>query len=209
VTTAIVPAAGSSSRMGRPKLLLPFRDTTVAGALLASLRQGGIDRVVVVAAAGDGAVESWARAEGAVVAHNDHPERGMLSSVLAGIDAIGGAGALAAAGDAVLVTPADLPSLSPATVRALLLLLERGGAALAVPTHDGKRGHPLAIAAALLPEVATLDPAIGLRQILERHPVSELAVDDRGVIADVDTPADYDALDRLDPADRGREPRPV
>jgi CTP:molybdopterin cytidylyltransferase MocA len=201
VTTAIVPAAGSSSRMGRPKLLLPFRDTTVAGALVASLRQGGVDRVVVVAAAGDAAIESWARAQGAIVAHNPRPERGMLSSVLAGIEAAGGAATLAAAGEPILVTPADLPALSPATVRALLAAIARGEVPLAVPAHRGKRGHPLAIAAALLPEIATLDPAVGLRQILERHPVRELPVDDRGVIADVDTPADYEALDAADELD--------
>ena len=91
MTSAIVPAAGSSSRMGRPKLLLPYRDTTVAGALLATLRRAGVERIVLVAAAADAALQAWARDAGVTVAVNEQPERGMLSSILAGLDALGGA----------------------------------------------------------------------------------------------------------------------
>jgi molybdenum cofactor cytidylyltransferase len=182
--------------MGRPKLLLPFGETTVAGALLASLREAGVERIAVVIAPGDETLRSWAHAAGAEVAVNDHPERGMLSSIVAGLEALGGAAAIAAAGEALLVTPADLPALLPATVRRLLATLESGGAPLAVPAYRGKRGHPLAIAARLAPEIPALDPAVGLRQLLERHAVAELATDDAGVVADVDTPADYSNLER-------------
>jgi molybdenum cofactor cytidylyltransferase len=194
MTYAIVPAAGSSRRMGRPKLLLPFGDSTVAQALLASLRRAGVERIVVVIAPGDQALWSSVRAAGVEVAVNERPERGMLSSILTGLEALGGPAALAAAGEPILVTPADLPAIDPATVRALIATLERGGALLAVPTYLGRRGHPLAVASELATEIAALDPAIGLRQLLERHPVTELAVDDRGVVADIDTPADYESL---------------
>jgi molybdenum cofactor cytidylyltransferase len=205
MTCAIVPAAGSSRRMGRPKLLLPFGRATVVEAVLATLRDAGVARTVVVIAAGDGALRSLARGAGAEVAVNHHPERGMLSSVVAGIEALGGAATLASAGDALLVTPADLPTLRPATVERLIASLEAGGAPLAVPTYLGKRGHPLALAAELLPEIAALDPGVGLRQLLDRHPVLELPVDDPGVVADVDTPAEYERL-RLAATDRGDAP---
>lgn len=195
---AIVPAAGSSTRMGRPKLLLPFRDTTVVGALLAALRDAGVERVVVVTASGDSALEALAREAGADVAVNEHPERGMLSSILAGLEQLGGAVTIAAAGEPLLITPADLPAIRPATIRALLGVLEPSGAQLAVPTYRGKRGHPLVIDAALVPAIATVDPSRGLRDLLEHHQVAELDVDDRGVIADVDTPADYATLNEND-----------
>jgi molybdenum cofactor cytidylyltransferase len=193
VTLAIVPAAGSSRRMGRPKLLLPFGDTTVAGSLLAALRRGGAGRIVVVIAPHDEALRANALAAGAEVAVNENPERGMLSSILAGVERLGGAAALAAAGEPLLITPADLPAIRPATILALIATLERG-ARLAVPTYRGKRGHPLAIDPALVPSIAAVDPNQGLRQLLDRHAVTELEVEDRGVIADVDTPADYATL---------------
>ena len=88
MTSAIVPAAGSSSRMGRPKLLLPYRDTTVAGALLDSSARGrrrahraggGRD--------GDAALRALgARRRASPSPSTSEPERGMLSSILAGLD---------------------------------------------------------------------------------------------------------------------------
>lgn len=194
MTSAIVPAAGASSRMGRPKLLLPYRDTTVAGALLDSLRAAGVERIVLVAAAGDEALRAWARGRNVTVAVNERPERGMLSSIVAGLDALGGGAAVEATGRPLLVTPADLPAIDPRTIRELVATLERAEAPLAVPTYRGKRGHPLAIAASVAGDIARLDPAIGLRQLLDRHPVLEIAVDDPAVVADVDTPADYELL---------------
>jgi molybdenum cofactor cytidylyltransferase len=180
--------------MGRPKLLLPYRDSTVAGALLESLRAAGVDRIVLVAAAGDATLQDWARGAGVMVAINEQPQRGMLSSILAGLDALGGASAVEAAGRPLLVSPADLPAIESSTIRDLVAALVRERASLAVPAYRGKRGHPLAIAAPVVTDLPTLDPAVGLRQLLDRHPVLELAVDDPAVIADVDTPGDYESL---------------
>jgi molybdenum cofactor cytidylyltransferase len=180
--------------MGRPKLLLPYRETTVAGALIDSLRRGGVERIVLVAAPGDAALQEWARARGIALAINEHPERGMLSSILAGLDALGGAEAIEASARPLLVTPADLPAIDPSTIRELVEALDRGPSPLAVPVYRGKRGHPIAIASSVVRDLPDLDPTIGLRQLLARHPVRELATDDPAVITDVDTPADYESL---------------
>ena len=189
---AIVPAAGASRRMGRPKPLLPWGDGTVVGSLVAALAAGGVAEVVLVVAPGDAELAAWGRREGLRVAVNPHPEEGMLSTVLAGLAALGGPDALAAAGRPLLVTPADLPALSPATVAAVLAALA-GGAPLAVPAHAGRRGHPLGIAPGRVPEIPGLDPAVGLRQLVERggDGVVEVPVDDPGAVGDLDTPEDY------------------
>jgi molybdenum cofactor cytidylyltransferase len=182
--------------MGRPKLLLPYGTSTILGSLAAALRAGGASPVVIVAAPGDVELHEWARAFGAVVAINPDPERGMLSSIREGIAALGGAAGLAQRGEVVLVAPADLPALRPATVAEVLWRRAAAGAPLAVPLYQGKRGHPLAIAPDLLPEIETLDLAIGLRELLERHASSvlEVPVDDPGAVRDVDTPEDYTEL---------------
>lgn len=192
---AVVPAAGASRRMGRPKLLLPFAGGTVLGGVVAALRSGGAGEVALVVAPGDEELSAWARERSLTLAVNPRPEDGMLSTIRAGLAALGGTAALAAAGRPILVTPADLPALSPATVRAVLAALA-AGAPLAVPLHRGRRGHPLGIAAPLLPEIDRLDPGVGLRQLLDRHAavVRELPVDDRGALEDVDTPEDYARL---------------
>jgi len=223
MAVAVVPAAGRSERMGRPKLLLPAGGgETVVGATIRPLVEGGVERVCVVVGpvvgpgAGPGGedrdaerLRDWALGRGFTVAVNPHPERGMLSSILEGLCALGGAETLAAAGQVLLVTPADLPGLRPSTVRAVLRARAAADAALAVPvvtlvaaadraSARGKRGHPLAIAPRLLTEVAELDLAVGLRQLLDRHPdeILEVPVDDPGCVHDVDTPEDYSRVVR-------------
>ena len=181
--------------MGRPKLLLAFEDTTLAGALIRALLRAGVERVVVVLAPGADELRSrLGGATGVEIVENPRPERGMLSSVLCGLEALGGAAAIAAAQEPVLVTPADLPAIQPATIRRLIAAVRDSGASLVVPTHRGKRGHPLAIAPCVLLDVPGLDPAAGLHQLLDRHPVMRLVVEDPGVLADVDTPAEYERL---------------
>ena len=196
MTSAVLPAAGASRRMGRPKLLLPYQDGTIAGSLVASLRVAGVERIVLVIAPGDEELRAWARDARLLVTVNPDPERGMLSSIREGIAALGGAAQMALRAETLLVSPADLPALRPETVAAVLRGVER--APLAVPVHRGRRGHPLAIAPRLIPEVEALDLAVGLRQLLDRHAaaVLEVEVDDPGAVEDVDTPEDYRRLTR-------------
>ena len=185
--------------MGRPKLLLPYGHETVLGAVVATLHAAGAAPVVVVAAAADAELRAWcavagrAAAAGLRLALNPAPERGMLSSILAGLAALGGAAALARGDTPLLICPGDLPALLPASVVEMLRRRLAAAAGLAVPLHRGRRGHPLAIAPALIPEIEQLDPERGLRQILDLHPgeLLEVEVDDPGCIVDLDTPADY------------------
>ena len=88
------------------------------------------------------------------------------------------------------------PALRPDTIRRVIAAL-RGGALLAQPRYEGRNGHPLGIAASLLPEIFTLDLARGLKQLRERHAAQlvELDVDDAGAVLDVDTPEDFRALE--------------
>ena len=62
--------------------------------------------------------------------------------------------------------------------------------------HQGQHGHPVIFARAVFPELRTADPAVGARQVLRRDParVCEVAVDDAGVLRDVDEPDDYRRL---------------
>lgn len=200
MAVAVLPAAGVSRRMGRPKLLLPFQGRPVVAGVTEALRQAGAEPIVLVTSAERTDVQDWARAAGLRVAINPAPERGMLSTVQAGIAALGGGDELARRGEVLLVAPADLPVLQAATVTELLRRQAAAGAPLAVPVIAGRRGHPLAIASELIPEIATLDLDVGLRQLLDRHAaeVLEVEVADPGAVEDVDTPRDYERL--LDPS---------
>lgn len=116
-----------------------------------------------------------------------YPE-GMLASIQAG--------AAAAPDDAewLLVALGDQPSLQPSTVRLLLAAAGNGDAGILVPSYGGRRGHPLLIHARYRGEIAELDPAVGLRELLRRHPnaVRHVDVEDDRVLSDMDTPEEYE-----------------
>lgn len=191
MTVAVLPGAGASRRMGRPKLLLPYRGGTLVGAVVEALRGGGVSTIVLVTSPEDEDLRAWAREAGVMTAVNPDPQRGMLSSIREGIAALG------RTGEILLVSPADLPALRSETVAALIQQMEETGAPLAVPVYQGKRGHPLAIAPTLIPEIDTLDPDVGLKQLRDRHEalLLEMEVEDPGVVQDVDTPEEYESLE--------------
>ena len=192
MSVALLPAAGASRRMGRPKLLLPVNGRPMVSGVVEALRGGGVREIVLVTASGDEALQTWARQNGVTVALNPDPNRGMLSTIQEGITALAGK----LAGEILLVSPADLPNLQPETVAELIRKMIETGAPLALPIYHGKRGHPLAIAPRLIPEIDTLDSKIGLKQLRDRHEAEllEIEVEDDGVVQDVDTPEDYDQL---------------
>ena len=107
-TVAVLPAAGASRRMGRPKLLLPFNGGPLVAGVVNALLGGGVEEIVLVTAPEDEDLRGWARRSGIESAVNPDPERGMLSSIREGIGALGGAAELARRGATLLVSPADL-----------------------------------------------------------------------------------------------------
>lgn len=119
-----------------------------------------------------------------------HPEyrRGMLSSVQAGI------AAAPVEATWLFIHPVDHPHVPVEVVAAQLAAGREGRGTIVVPTFGGRRGHPLAIHARYRDEIATLDPQIGLRELLRRHPeaIYHLAVETDAILRDLDTPADYE-----------------
>ena len=95
--------------------------------------------------------------------------------------------------DYVLLWPVDHPHVSPATVWALKDAATDGEAPVLLPAHEGRRGHPVAFAAALEDEMARVPAGEGARAVVHAHAgaLAEVAVHDAGVLRDVDTPDDH------------------
>jgi nicotine blue oxidoreductase len=157
--------------------------------VIACLREVGIATPIVVAGGDRDAVRRVAEAAGARVVDNPDPDRGMLSSVRAGL------AALPAGADAFVLWPVDHPGVSPSTVRRLADALVTPGARIALPLHAGRRGHPLLFHATLRPALEAAPDGVGARAVVHRYAaeVVEVRVDDDAVVTDLNTPADYAA----------------
>jgi molybdenum cofactor cytidylyltransferase len=188
---ALVLAAGASSRMGRPKALLDFDGRCCLELVLAACAEGGVRHAVVVTAPGGEGVRARAAASGLAVtlALNPHPERGMLSSLQAGL------AALPPEARAFLIFPVDFP-LSPGreVARLCQAYQARGqGQRIFIPSFARRRGHPVLVDAALAPEFLAIPPTGTAREVMTAHAGAIVhldAADDR-VLMDMDTPEDY------------------
>jgi molybdenum cofactor cytidylyltransferase len=89
-----------------------------------------------------------------------------------------------------VIALADMPYIKPETIR--LVCEQMHEAAIAIPVHQGKRGHPVGFSKRFLPALLALDGDEGARSIIRRHEdeVSFLTVDDAGILVDIDTPQD-------------------
>jgi len=113
----------------------------------------------------------------------------MLSSVWRGLDAAEELGA-----DAVLLHPVDHPLVARPTIDRVLDAL-RAGAVIAVPTWDGRRGHPGGFGRAAFGELRSAPADRGARAVLAADTARVVLVPgDPGCVAGIDTPADYARL---------------
>lgn len=183
----LILAAGESRRMGSPKALLDFQGETFLDRLIAGLSPF-CDPVMVVLGCEAARVRAGIKRPGRArfIENPDFPS-GQLSSMQCGLRA------LPADVSGVLFTLVDHPNVQPSTLAALL---EPPRAALAIPRYQGRRGHPMFIGPALIPEFLALPPEAQAKTVVARHldRVRWVDVDDPGILDDVDDPAAYRRL---------------
>ena len=184
--------------MGRPKSLILVDDQdTFMTRLVRTLREGGVDDVVVVVPA-DGPVEEIRTALAAVppeprVAVNHDPSRGQLSSLLVGLGVVDHPGVAA-----ILMTLVDVPLVLPATVSSLLDAYAATRLPIVRPTKsdDTVHGHPVIFDRSLFDELRHASFETGVKSVVRAHKeeIANVSVDDDGAFLDIDTPADYQRI---------------
>jgi len=190
----ILLAAGASSRMGTPKLLLPWRGTTVIGHLLAQWQELGAAQIAVVSRAQDAKLAAELDRldfpdSNRII--NPQPERGMYGSVTCA--AAWNGWRMEMSHWAIVL--GDQPHLHSSTLGGLLEFSAQNPAAICQPSMGGRLGHPV-----ILPRTALVtlknSPAATLKEFLSLPGQSRLAcpVNDPGLLADMDTPEDYQRL---------------
>ena len=193
MVVGIILAAGASSRMGRPKALLPIGDDVFVTRVCRTLLEAGVDDLVVVAGAEHDAVAAAVDGAGlrVRVVENPRREEGQLSSVLTGLAVADRPGV-----DAVLVHLVDAPLVRPETARAVLDAYFRTHAPIVRPAVGGRHGHPVLFARSVFDELRRADPSVGARGVVQAHAadVCNVPVDDEGACRDIDTPEEFARL---------------
>lgn len=192
---AVVPAAGKSTRMGRPKLALALGGRSVLERVVASLRQGGVDHVHVVVGPHVPGLAPIAQAAGASVQLLPCETPDMRSTVEHGLAWLE-QHHHPAVDDFCLLAPADYPTLDSAVVRQVRLAGRERPQMIVVPTVQGQRGHPVLFGWGHVAGLRALPAGQGLNAYLRQRPgdVTELPVTSATILDDLDTPDDYERL---------------
>lgn len=188
--SAIILAAGYSSRMGRFKPLLELGGRAAIEGVISLYQSVGVTDIHVVTGFRSATIQKAVRTSAVRLVHNPDHDAGMFSSVLAGVKALPtGVGTF-------FVHPVDIPLVRPHT---LTLIMQAGrvhAPAIAYPVFDGRRGHPPLIRCDLRQAIQFHDGRGGLRAVLDRFDdaAMDVPVADNGVVLDMDTPMDYAQL---------------
>lgn len=185
--TGVVLAAGGSSRLGTPKQVLPYRNTTVLGASLDSARKCGFDQIIVTLGGAEQTVREAVRLEGIDVVVVEDFGTGCSASLRVALRHVdpGAAG--------IVLMLGDQPGMDTETVRRTIA--EGPANPIAVCRYTDGLGHPFWLSRSVFGELTQLHGDKGIWKLVHsgRFPVYELEVDGT-VPLDVDTWADYRRL---------------
>jgi len=186
---AVVLSAGESSRMGRPKALLPIAGQTFIEKIVNTLEHTSVGKIVVVL--GHNAEEMKQRIKQLPVEILVNPEYrlGQLSSLQVAVRRLQSDENC----DGVLVHLVDHPYVNPDLVNLMVQRFFESGKLIVVPRHRGQRGHPVILSRKLFGELLNAPMDEGAKAVVNAHrdETLEIDTDDEGVTIDIDTPELY------------------
>ena len=194
----VILSAGTSSRMGRDKALLPWPPDATGSHTLLSTQIDALkpftDAIIVVAGKNFDALCPIAAANGSSIMQNPQPERGQFSSLQVGLREL-----IARGFDAAIITLVDAPPLSSVTLEKLRTAFDEAvakGIWGVAPEKNGKRGHPLLASRKLIDAFLAAPVTSNARTIKHEHAhlIESIPVQDALLSAEINTPEEYAAL---------------
>ena len=188
--SAVILAAGSSHRLGKPKQLLPLGETTFLERTVDSILDSRVNEVIVVLGYRAEEMARLISRRLITIAVNPDYRQGMSTSVLAGLKLVN------QEAQGIIFVLADQPLVDSATVNRLLENFGSQEKDIIIPTYHGRRGNPVVFSTAYKNELMQLTGDVGGRAVIAQHPdrVLELPVDCEGVVIDVDTWDSYNMV---------------
>jgi molybdenum cofactor cytidylyltransferase len=182
---AIILSAGASSRMGRPKALLPYRESTFLEHLIQVTRHPRIGVTRAVLGAGADEISTIAKLDPLQIVLNQHWQEGQLSSICAGIRSLENVET-----DGIILCPVDHPLVSAVLVNDLVEQFYSNKKTIVLPTYKGRRGHPAIFSKELFSELLAAPADKGARAVVWAHAtdVLEVPTEEEGVVLNINNP---------------------
>jgi molybdenum cofactor cytidylyltransferase len=187
--TAIVLAAGTSSRMGRPKQLLQLGNRTVIEHVVDRVSASMVDRVVVVLGHAADEIRNVLADRDVEIVDNESYREGQGTSLVAGVRAASGS-------DAIVMVLADQPTITTAAIDRVIGTWRNSGAPIAMATYGSRRSHPVIFDRRIFPDLLEINGDEGARSVIRRYAdqVREVDSGEPDLPPDIDTEDAYQAM---------------
>lgn len=188
--SGIILAAGLSTRMGEPKQLLPFGNSTIIETVIDNLLGSKLNEVIVVVGHEAEKVQAHIQHKPVKIAFNSDYQEGMVTSAQCGVRSI------SASADAFAMTLVDLPLITPDLVNLVIDTYVQAEGGIAVPSYNNRRGHPVIFDRRYAADILALgEESGGVRSLFKKYAgdIHYMTVDTDRVLTDIDYRTDYEA----------------
>ncbi|MGH7846410.1 MAG: nucleotidyltransferase family protein [Candidatus Binatia bacterium] len=185
---AVILSAGDSSRMGKPKALLPVGTETFVERIVAAFRKTGVEKILIVLGRHVAEIRPKIAQLSVQTVVNENYNRGQLSSLQTAIRALEGEDV-----EAILVHLVDHPFVNPGLVDQMIQNFRASNALIVLPRYKDRRGHPVLFSSKLFPELLEASLEVGAKEVVRAHRSQTLEIEttEEGVTIDIDTPDEY------------------
>ena len=188
--SAIVLAAGLSSRMGQFKLLLDYKGTKVLNYIIETLLDSVVSEIIVVTGHNSDIVSKELACYNIKNVFNSDYKKGMHTSVMCGVRNINNNA------DAFMIVLGDQPPINSTLINNIVEYWYNSAKGITIPSFNNKKGHPVIFDSKYISQAINLNPELGLRKLINdnKEDIDYLIVHSDNILFDIDTPEDYKAL---------------
>jgi molybdenum cofactor cytidylyltransferase len=188
--SAVIPAAGFSSRMHTYKPLLKVGNKTMVETVIQLFQSCGIMDIIVVTGHNQNLLKPIVQKAGARPVFNPDFKTGMFGSIQKGVEQV------SKKSKGFFLLPVDIPAIRTATILSIVTAFEKSYKKIIIPEFEQTTGHPPLIPGRLIPEILGLDSDSNLGKFLlsQKDRLVRYPVHDSGILIDADTKEAYDVL---------------
>ena len=188
--SALVLAAGMSTRMGKHKQLLPYKGTTILSYILRQIKASFIDEISLVLGHNAEELKEETKPYKPSIVYNPNYKQGMHTSVMAGVRSIQDKSS------DFMIFLGDQPQISAELINAIMEMSKKTKQGIIIPSFNNRRGHPVLFKSGYRPQLLSLPEDQGLKAVIQKNKsdIHYLVVNDSSILSDIDTPEDYATL---------------
>jgi len=186
----VILAAGSASRMGKTKQLLPFGKTTLLGQVVEATEKSALHEIIVVLGHEADEIHQTLDLSNTKIIMNKEYAKGQSTSLIKGLENV------SPVCDAAMFLLGDQPLVTANIINRLINAFETAGALITIPYCNDKRGNPVIIARSLFHRLKSLSADIGARDLFDefKESILKVQIPDNAILVDIDTMDDYKKL---------------